>query len=81
MNILIDNHDLGFLTAQPITVQCFDGDELIYCNHAGAVEEVQHNQINLVDQPDILWYSRVLLCDKANCGAYKREGDDCWEYA
>lgn len=40
--ISIKSEDLGFLTAQPITVQVYEdcGEDVVWCNHAGAEEEV-----------------------------------------
>lgn len=62
---------------QPITVQKFElySDEygkeydLTWCNHAGADEVENETSLPRADAPDIVWYDRVLVCNK--CNAYK----------
>lgn len=81
--IFINNKDLGFWTQQEITAQRFeliDGDpELCWCNHAGAIQETVHNQIDRIDEPDICWTSTILVCDK--CPAWRKEYEPYWEDA
>lgn len=84
MKIYVHNKDLGFWTQEPIPVTRYatqyDEDdfdrELVWCNHAGAEEEEVENEINRIDQPDITWTDRVLVCRK--CGAYKFEKETDW---
>lgn len=85
--IHIRNKDLGFFTQKEITVQRFASDigadpddkEMIWCNHAGAIEDEIEQGIVRVDKPDIVWVERILECDK--CTAWKHENDDRWQDA
>lgn len=79
MRIYVNNKDYGFLTQEPITIQRFADDskeDLLWCNHAGAEEVKQENQINRIDQPDIVWTDKIMVC---KCGAYRFEFSDFWE--
>jgi len=82
MKISVLNKDLGFLTEKPITVQRFefDGqeDELVWCNHAGAIEEEVDNEIPNINGRDIAWTDRVLVC---KFGAYRFLEQDNWQDA
>lgn len=83
----IRNHDLGFWTEEPITVQIIDWHkdeeepykDVLWCNHARAEEEEVHNEIPVVDGQDISWTDKVLVCMK--CGAYRLPGNEYWENA
>lgn len=81
--IFIKSYDFGFYTSRNITAQRFelteDGPELVWCNHAGAVEEItEHEDVN-PDGTDRVWHTTTLNCDK--CGAYKIEGLPYWDNA
>lgn len=77
MKIYVNNHDLGFFTTVPITVQRFwpankymnIDKELLWCNHAGAEEYEGEDFFGVV-------YS-TLKCDK--CDAYRPQNSDMWE--
>lgn len=53
--------------------------EIIFCNHGGAETEEVENQVNRIDQPDIVWTSKIVVCEK--CGAWRHEGERDWEEA
>lgn len=75
MKIFVNNKDLGFFTQEEITAQIVSPEgELLFCNHAGAVEE--HQEDDFLGTPIDRY---VTFCDK--CEAYKREGDNYWENA
>lgn len=79
--IYVKNHDLGFFTAKPITVQRFnniDGEqELVYCNHASS--EIVEKETWPTIYSDQVMIFKTEVCDKTNCGAYRLEGDNYWE--
>lgn len=79
-SVYVRSLDFGFWTAESVTVQKFDGNnDLLWCNHAGATEETEQNQIDRIDEPDIVWESKVMVCDK--CPAYRHVGDTEWHDA
>lgn len=81
--IFINNKDLGFLTQEEVTVQRFeivDGErELVWCNHAGAIEESVENEMTNPNGHDITWWDKIVVCDK--CEAYRFVGDNEWRDA
>lgn len=76
--IYVRNHDHGFWTEEPVTVKRKEDGNIIYCDHAGAVEEEQENVMYRPDGRDIVWTSRALIC---GCGAYQLENDNYWQDA
>lgn len=80
MKINVLNKDFGFLTEEAITVQRYDFEgNLVFCNHAGAIEETASVDIPRIEQQDISFMVTTLVCDK--CEAYQRQGEDQWEDA
>ena len=81
--INIRNYDLGFLTAEHVTAQKFakeDGEiVVIWCNHAGAIQEEIEDEIYVPGGIDRVVITRALVCDK--CGAYQPEGQTEWQEA
>lgn len=81
--IHVRNRDLGFFTQTLITVQRFeieDGDPVVvWCNHAGAIEEEYDVQINNVDRLDEVYQQTIIACNK--CGASRLPGENYWENA
>ena len=64
---------------QPVTVQTGfledDGSfQMEECNHAGATEESDEIEWSVLNRREY-----YMLCDKANCQAIKREGENSWE--
>ncbi len=57
----------------PVTVQIFEGDDMVLCNHAGATEESKIMELDTSS-----WTETYLECDKENCRAIKRDGKN-WE--
>lgn len=83
-SIYVKNFDFGFFTEIPITVQKFednaDGEaELVYCNHAGAVEEESTFDSVGFNGQHIQTTSKALACNK--CDAYSLDNGSSWEDA
>lgn len=79
--IYIKNEDLGFWTETPITVQSFeiiDKDEidLVWCNHAGAIEEEHDGEVYNPNGTYHEWTQRVIVCNK--CDAWRDALLDDW---
>lgn len=82
-HINVRSRDLGFFTQSPITAQRFDevdGEQaLVWCDHAGAIQETDTVEHPRIDEPDIVYDVELMVCDK--CPAWRRVGETAWEDA
>lgn len=79
--IYVRSEDLGYFTQVEIPVvkrEQIDENEfnIIFCNHGGAEIEEVEQQYNRIDEPDIVWTDKLLICGK--CKSWKLDGDSEW---
>lgn len=82
MKINVIKKDLGYFTQEPITVQRIEklddeDTEVVFCTHAGAVEEEKETWPTNYD--DRTYIVTTLVCDR--CGAYKVGDENIWNNA
>lgn len=80
MQIHVKNKDYGFFSEQPITVTRLEDGEIVYCNHAQAVEEEFSQEFSFNDGTYVEVNKSFLKCYK--CGAFKDLTylNNDWEY-
>lgn len=76
MKILVRNYDLGFFTAEPVTVARYEDGEIVWCNHADVEEATDTHDVYLPDQPDITYTVKLIVCKK--CSAHRNENETYW---
>lgn len=75
--IYVRSEDFGVFTQEEVPVVRRDADnEITYCTHGGATLEEIQQQYDRIDEPDITWTDRLLICRA--CKAWKLEGENDW---
>ena len=80
MRIAVKNEDLGFWTEVEIPVVRYEQDNIVYCNHAGAINDTLFHETYSYEREDVIQtHEPIMVCRK--CGAFNRVHDSEWEEA
>lgn len=80
MKITVLHKDYGWFSQIPVPVTRRENDDLLWCNHDGAIEEDITSQTWSYEREDVIeWTDVVMVCGK--CGAYRPINEDFWQEA